>query len=185
MKHFNGVIEKLRDTVRRIKNSPKKATGLHSVNVPNADPDEVEQTRNLVLIEDVHTRWNSTYAMLERAIAIRLRLDTYCRIDRDLQSFSEAEWDELQQLCELLQMFAEATKRMSAELYPTLTLVVPLFNAISDELGELAEIHSHNPVSFYRLLVHFLSICKGLHSCGCFAQILQQNLCHPVMGDFV
>jgi hypothetical protein len=78
---------------------------------------------------DVKTRWNSTFIMIERAIKIKLQLETlkirhpglYCDWPTEL------EWNELQDISELLSEFAMATTELSGQNYPTMAYVRVIF----------------------------------------------------------
>ena len=77
-----------------------------------------------MLIQNNTTRWNSTYKMLVRALELKNHIQVYvnsCRAKRDLKGriadeaiqkhpqLTEDDWIMLQELCDALQPFNEAT----------------------------------------------------------------------------
>lgn len=68
----------------------------------------------LVLIQDVKTRWNSTYLMLERARWLRSTLDMYCLADKlDKMKLNAEEWRQIDYLLCLTKPFFEYTTSFS------------------------------------------------------------------------
>ena len=83
---------------------------------------------------NVPMRRNSTYDMIRRALQVRVGLQNWLRTNPRIgrvklgtMQFSDAEWQILQQICNHLERFEEASKLMSGEKYPTLSFVVPIF----------------------------------------------------------
>ena len=73
----------------------------------------------LKLIQDVVTRWNSTYYMLERCIHLQIPL---CKLidELGLEGPSEADWSAAKMLCQFLKPFQIVTDYLQGEKYPTL-----------------------------------------------------------------
>ena len=92
------------------------------------EPPEVDQ---LMLILDVPTRWNSTFHVIKRPIAVRKGLKNWLCTNTEkgkvklgsLQVIDE-EWEALENICILLKKFESSTKIMSRGKYPTLSLVM-------------------------------------------------------------
>ena len=75
----------------------------------------------LKLIQDVVTRWNSTYYMLERCIHLQIPLYKLIdELDLDLEGPSEADWSAAKMLCQFLKPFQIVTDYLRGEKYPTL-----------------------------------------------------------------
>lgn len=66
------------------------------------------------LIQDVSTRWNSTYYMLERLLEQKSALALYAAENGKIQNLSSTQWTILENVLHLLQPFEEITKIMSS-----------------------------------------------------------------------
>lgn len=66
-------------------------------------------------VQDVATRWNSTYLMLERGLALKRSIQIYTA-NHDIPILSANEWNLLEKLLRVLQPFFEITKQVSSEL---------------------------------------------------------------------
>ena len=70
---------------------------------------------DLLVKLDNSTRWNSTYESLKRALAIKPRIQQYFYDnERELRDdrLSEEDWDFLQEVCNALIIFEQATRRL-------------------------------------------------------------------------
>ena len=102
----------------------------------------------LNLVQDVSTRWNSTYLMLERLV--RLRIPLYAVLhdravvkekDAKMLELSDHDWSVAEYLTVILKPLQIATQTMSGEYYPTLGNVYPIVvmlvnNHLKDEDSE-------------------------------------------------
>ena len=82
------------------------------------------------LIQEVATRWGSTYAMLERvaeqqACLCAVLLDEKDRSKRSLLPDTH-EWTLIEELIAVLEPFVKATTAMSGSSYPTVSMLSPL-----------------------------------------------------------
>jgi hypothetical protein len=79
------------------------------------------------LIQDVCTRWNSTYFMLSRFVelqeAVRSSLGL---IDKELPTITADDWCSLADLCKVLKPFEQVTAKLSGENYLTGSQIVVL-----------------------------------------------------------
>ena len=78
---------------------------------------------------DIKTCWNSTFIIIERAIKIKLQLETL-KIQQSSLYYNwptELEWNELQDFSELLSEFAMATTELSGQNYPIMAYVHVIF----------------------------------------------------------
>lgn len=70
----------------------------------------------LKLINDVVTRWNSTFFMFDRLVKIQEPLEAAMGVLRtDLVRIISDEWTTMAEICEILQPFAQITAELSAE----------------------------------------------------------------------
>lgn len=91
----------------------------------------------LSLIQDVSTRWNSTYFMLQRMVSLRISVygvlhnrNIVKEKDAQMLELSDNDWSVAEHLCALLKPLQIATQTMSGEYYPTLGNVYPIINSI-------------------------------------------------------
>ena len=72
------------------------------------------------LIQDVETRWNSTYYMLARFTELQQEVKiTLALLNKNLPIISEEEWSALSELYPILKPFEEITTTLSAAKYVT------------------------------------------------------------------
>ncbi len=135
-------LKKLRKLVRKIRKSTKRRQRLNQLCM-------VYDVKSLVPIIDICTRWNSTYAMIKRALHLKYPLRAMCIEEIVLSSLdlTESEWEDLKNIEALLQKFDRATQLISMERHPTITSYIPVMNwlidvltsYVHDESGVLAE----------------------------------------------
>lgn len=90
-------------------------------------------------ILDVRTRWNSTYAMINRACELRTPLSNLAKIHPELPQLNNEEWEVLEVIARLLSIFDEATRALSATNYPTLNRAVPVYNYLFNKLEDFRD----------------------------------------------
>jgi hypothetical protein len=92
------------------------------------------------MIQDVATRWNSTYRMLRRARKLTLYINQTFQdpdtTNNKLECLTEAEWRQVDYLIELLQPFAKYTAAIGATNGPTVHQVLDVYNDLFDHLDE-------------------------------------------------
>ena len=104
--------------------------------------------RELTLQGDVKTRWNSTLTMVERNVMNKVAiLEVYPLLEENAlepkskqeqkewkRRLTMREWELSQQLIEILLPFRLATKAFETEKHPTLSLTIPIYQHLVDEL---------------------------------------------------
>jgi hypothetical protein len=92
------------------------------------EPDKSKWTK-LRLIQDVVTRWNSLYKMLKRVVSLK---DSIKRVLHQREgethankNLSDIEYTHINELCSVLKPFFSMTERLSAEKYPTASVIWP------------------------------------------------------------
>ncbi|KAJ8969196.1 hypothetical protein NQ314_001867 [Rhamnusium bicolor] len=89
----------------------------------------------LKLKQDVSTRWNSCLIMLERLLKIK---DALCVVVSQLPKVPDFlnadEWIILHDCVKILKPAEDMTKILSAEKYPTISLVIPLYRGFQSAL---------------------------------------------------
>jgi hypothetical protein len=89
----------------------------------------------LVPIQDVRTRWNSTYLMLQRAKRLQSDLDQYCRTYRaDQLMINSEEWRQIDYLLCLTKPFFDFTTVLSKTKDVTIHSVFGVYNKLFNHL---------------------------------------------------
>lgn len=69
----------------------------------------------LLPVQDVSTRWNSTYLMCERALRIKRPLQLYMAEHDQLPNMSSNDWGLMEKITLVLKPFFDLTKQLSSE----------------------------------------------------------------------
>lgn len=92
------------------------------------------------LLQDVATRWNSTYHMLSRFVELENSLKaTIAIINADLCTLTSEEWKICKELCLVLKPFDEVTKSVSGENYMSASIVIVLYKGLLDVCDKLSK----------------------------------------------
>ncbi|KAK9755642.1 hypothetical protein RND81_01G040400 [Saponaria officinalis] len=117
LKDLDIAILKVMESVKYCKGSQlRKQRFLNSVQHV-----KLESARGLR--QDVPTRWNSTYLMLDNALYYRKALNNLAKSDLNyLHCPSEGEWDKIENICKFLKVFYDVTSLFSGTKFPTSNL---------------------------------------------------------------
>lgn len=86
----------------------------------------------LKLKQDIRTRWNSTFFMLQRLIQLKEPLTIVMISLKEAPGNLESqEWSVIEDMIPLLRPFNNLTVELSAEQYPTISKVIPLIRGNS------------------------------------------------------
>lgn len=133
---ISEIIEKGKAIVSHFKKSSHALAKLH----------EVQRQMNLPelkLIQDVPTRWNSTFEMLKRLFANREPIiSTLALLRYGEETLTETEWEIIEQLIPLLEVFDDITKELSAEKAVTLSKAMVLSRNLYDFVYDASKKHS-------------------------------------------
>lgn len=92
----------------------------------------------LKLIQEVSTRWNSTFYMMKRILQLSDVLALVCRkLDQAPDYLTASEEEAAKEVINILEIFEEATKLVSADQYPTSSLVIPLICGLFEKLNAI------------------------------------------------
>ncbi|KAH7977182.1 hypothetical protein HPB51_026968 [Rhipicephalus microplus] len=107
------------------------------------------------VIQDVPTRWNSEYAMIERLVELRAPISVEL-CDLDVDTLSSREWKLMAVAVKVLQPLDQATTELCADRYPTLSQVIPLVHCAQVVLHKHAS-QGEEAASFARSLLRSLA----------------------------
>lgn len=97
--------------------------------------ENLQGTEKLKLMQEVSTRWNSTYTMLERYLILHNEVTTVlCRLSKATMCISDTEIEVIRAAVKQLEPFYQVTKIVSGESYLTMSSVLPLINNIHDAI---------------------------------------------------
>ncbi|KAH8040937.1 hypothetical protein HPB51_013107 [Rhipicephalus microplus] len=107
------------------------------------------------VIQDVPTRWNSEYAMMERLVELRASISVEL-CDSDVDNLSSREWKLMAAAVKVLQPLDQATTELCADRYPTLSKVIPLVHCAQVVLHKHTS-QGEEAASFARSLLRILA----------------------------
>jgi len=158
-----GPVGKLHNLVRWVRSSPKRKdrfmefstghvgrdTSLSDTTDAGAILDREEAPPGLVLVSDNKTRWNSTLAMILRALRLRRVVDVFCTVlqhERKEEDrvpvddiLSEQDWRVLVELVAVLQPLYRLTKRFEGNTYLRFHEVLPNLHQLRAQMQQLQD----------------------------------------------
>ena len=91
------------------------------------------------LMQDISTRWNSTYYMLERFVELEDAIrGTLGLLDNPPQTLSADEWKITKELIQMLLPFEEATKAVSGSKYMTASIILVISQGLKNVCEQMA-----------------------------------------------
>ena len=123
--------EKIKTIVSFFQHSVKASDKLTQVQEQHKQPPKK-------IIQDVETRWNSTYYMMERYLEQHEHVTyTLCYMGKNNMCLTNEELVLLQDTINVLEPFEEATKEMSAEKVTSLSKVIPMVRGIQECMNSI------------------------------------------------
>lgn len=123
-KEFQPILVQCRSLVSHFKRS---STAMYKLR-------EAQKQLNLpplVLIQDVSTRWNSELMMLERLLEVKVPLSVaLASLTNAPKNLEAEEWVIVKEAVAVLKPLHAITEKLSGELYPTMSLCVPLIRGL-------------------------------------------------------
>lgn len=117
----NNLIDKVKTIVTHFRKSTVTNNKFRTYQINNG----IDKPKKL--LQDVQTRWNSTYYMFNRFIELENSLrGTLGLLDKAPQTLNFDEWTIIKESCTILKSFEEATRAVSGESYMTASIVIVL-----------------------------------------------------------
>lgn len=117
----NDLVDKVKTIVTYFRRSTVANNKLRTYQINNG----IDKPKKL--LQNVQTRWNSTYYMLNRFIELENPIrGTLGLLDKAPQTLNSDEWTIIKELCTVLKPFEEATRAVSGESYMTASIVIVL-----------------------------------------------------------
>ena len=113
----NDMCAKARKIVTHFHHSSQACTTFKNIQIENGSK------QPLLLVQDVKTRWNSTFLMLQRLSILKATVQLYAG-DNEIPILTANEWQLMDKVLRLLQPFFEITKKVSGE-QSILSAVIP------------------------------------------------------------
>jgi hypothetical protein len=99
---------------------------------------EEQGTPPLLLVQDVPTRWNSAYLMVERVVKLKRPIQLYLSDHDNLPTITANEWQISERFLHILKPFFDLTKEMSGE-YSILSDVIPNIATLELFLSKISQ----------------------------------------------
>jgi len=106
----------------------------------------------LKLIQDVATRWNSTYDMFQRCIDIKEPLISTLAIIGNVGNLSPDDFDIMEHYCSIFKPFKEMTVELSSEKGISISKVIILCNVLLSHIKKKKE-EANLPSAIYSMLI--------------------------------
>lgn len=104
--------------------------------------DELKKVSDKKLIQEVATRWNSTYNMIQRFLELRPYVNDIVNRESSAPNMVTAlEIEELNEICGLLKPLESATKEISGDHYLTSSMAIPVAYILKDEFSSSHPTH--------------------------------------------
>lgn len=144
-----GPVDRLRQGIIRIRGSPQRRETFRNMVKAKCGRNANEHPE---LLRDMRVRWNSTLAMLERAIELRDAYDGFCGLlaaDFERNQLDDNDWQLIRYTKRYLDSFKDFTEILSGEKYPTINNVIPAYNWLFNHLDRFC-------VSMYVRNAHYI-----------------------------
>lgn len=162
LKPVEEFIEKIKNIVAHFKRSTSATDMLLSYQLKNTVMSDSGEPKRLV--QQVPTRWNSTFYMLQRFTLLKEAVK-YCMalIEKDWPEISVLHWETMSEICTVLQPFEEITSSISGDEYLTGSMVIVVTNCLKEVCDDFLNKEQYR--LFYPVVVDVvISLEKGLRS---------------------
>ena len=135
IKRFLEITKKCRNICSKFSHSTKMNCLLDEIQVSNNEP-------VLNIIQEIKTRWNSTFKMLERLLIVKTSVNRVLNETSNSQNknksflLNEQDINDMGKFVEILSYFNDASHKLSGETYTTASVVIPILQAIRNKLTD-------------------------------------------------
>jgi hypothetical protein len=138
--NISSIITRISGFTTFLKRSPQKA--LSFLEITNG----IIGKRRLAMVQDVATRWNSTFFMLKRASKLRACITVFCETNNltDRYSLTLDEWAKVEQLCSFAELLNEATEIVLPDKKTSLVLAAPVYIRLIERLNKVSISHNQH-----------------------------------------
>ncbi|ESK81606.1 ac transposase [Moniliophthora roreri MCA 2997] len=133
------VVQKICQISKLTHSTPQQSKEFkRTISIVNAVADDGNKLCLLNLILDIVTQWNSTYFMVKCAHELQTAVDKLCIRNKLYQKYkiSKEEWELVKVVADFLEVFQNASEKMSSSSFPTLSasllVYVKLINAVKE-----------------------------------------------------
>lgn len=138
LKELKGPIKNIKLFVEAITSSTKRSERFRGIQktLINDDTSPIDidvgfsRGKILNLVTDCETRWNSTFALLERAYLLRTAVDKAMNSMGELNEIERIDWNEIKMVIDWLWQFNEATRLLSGSKYSTISLLMMIVSRL-------------------------------------------------------
>lgn len=131
LKEVQDIRDKVKGIVGHFKRSSQAAAKL------KLRQEQLEYSSTLNVIQDVVTRWNSTYEMFERILHLKTPLSSALSESNYDVHLNVSDWQIISNTCDILKRFKEITIEISSEKSVSISKVVVLSKALINYCGQL------------------------------------------------
>lgn len=101
---------------------------------------------NLSLLQDVTTRWNSTFFMLERYLSMKQAIILFCSDNEECIPLLACQWNLAEKIVSILRPFEQITRNLSSEK-STISIVIPIIKVLNNVLSKSTGLESCDTMS--------------------------------------
>lgn len=131
--HITSLLKKIRVIIGHFKHSSSSTQKLKEVQIQNG----LEPKK---LIQDIVTRWNSTYDMLERFIELQTAVrTTIALMGKSIESLSPEEWSAAAEIKNILLPMKQLTNMMSGDQYTTASSAIVFVDGLLNTYTAMVE----------------------------------------------
>lgn len=125
--------------------------------------DALRKLTHLKLIQSIDTRWNSTFAMLQRFISLSKEVGSILLSFPDSpEMLTASELQLANEIVEVLQPLEKLTREICGEQFVTTSKIIPLINCLKNKNRKLREsLKTQTALSLVDRLQHFISVRFG------------------------
>ncbi|XP_022182802.1 zinc finger BED domain-containing protein 1-like [Myzus persicae] len=153
------------DRVKTIVSHFKKSTVTNNIFKTYQINNGIKERKKL--IQDVQTRWNSTYYMINRFVEMEKSIrGTLGLLDNAPDTLSSEDWLILQDLIKILKPFDEATKAISRQKYTIASLVIVIVQGLYKVCNNLLKMNlSQRALLIANKLLSNMNEREGFKNC--------------------